>query len=106
MLWREDVDQLTQKDAEIVLHPDQKNAPISKEAVAEYEKAARIYMLKALSSLDPTTETTMAPHLVHFVQWMRHRVDLTNCGSTDLGTIEAATLLKETASKGIDGRLR
>ena len=105
LLWREDVDHLTQKDAETVLHSSRKDAPMSKEAVADYEKAARIYMLKSLSSLDPATETTMAPHLVHFVQWMRHRIELTNSGSTDLGTEETATLLKETATKGIDGRL-
>ena len=105
MLWREDVDHLTQKDAEIVLHPSRKDAPMSKKAVAGYEKAARIYMVKALSGLDLATETTMAPHLIHFVQWMRRRVELTNNGSTDPGTEEAATLLKETATKGIDGRL-
>ena len=103
--WREDVDHLTQKDAEIVLHPGRKEAPVSKEAVADYEKAARLYMLEALSSLDPVTETTMAPHLVHFVQWMRNRIKITNSGSTDLSTAEAATLLKEVATKGIDGRL-
>ena len=105
MLWREDVDHLTQKDAETVLHPNGNDATMSKEAVADYEEAARTYMVKALSSLDPTTETTMAPHLVHFVQWMRRRIDLTNSGSTNLGTVEAATLLKETATKGIEGRL-
>ena len=105
MVWREDVDHLTQKDAEIVLHPSRKDAPMSKKAIADYEDAARIYMVKALSGLDPATETTMAPHLVHFVQWMRSRVELTNSGTIDLSTEEATTLLKETVSKGIDGGL-
>ena len=105
MLWREDVDHLTQKDAEIVLRPSQQEASMSREAIADYEKAARIYMLETLSSLDPATETTMAPHLVHFVQWMRRRIELTNSTSTDFDTVEVATLLKETATKSIEGRL-
>ena len=105
MLWREDSDHLTQKDAEIVLHPNRKDAAVSKETVADYESAARIFMMKALSSLDPATETTMAPHLVHFVQWMRRRIELTNSACTDLSTGEAATLLNQPTTKDIDGRL-
>ncbi|KAL9078526.1 MAG: hypothetical protein Q9157_002549 [Trypethelium eluteriae] len=105
LLWKEDVDHLTQKDAEIVLHSSQKDAATSKDAITNYEKAARIYMVEALSRLDPATEATMAPHLVHFVQWMRRRVELTNSGSTDFGTAAAATLLRETITKSIDGRL-
>ena len=104
-LWKEDVDHLTQKDAETVLHPDRKDAAVSVGAIADYEKAARIYMVKALSSLDPATETTMAPHLVHFVQWMRRRTDLSNSVSIDLDSAQAAMILKEVTTKGIDGRL-
>ena len=102
--WREDVDHLTQKDAEMVLHPSSTDHTVS-ETVAYYEKAARVYMMEALSSLDPVTESTMAPHLVHFVQWMRRRIELTNSASTDLGTEEVATLLKDITTKGIDGDL-
>ncbi|KAL9085033.1 MAG: hypothetical protein Q9165_007774 [Trypethelium subeluteriae] len=105
LLWKEDVDHLTQEDAESVLHPTRKDAATSKEAITNYDKAARVYMVEALSNLDPATEATMAPHLVHFVQWMRRRVDLTNSASTDLGTAEAATLSKETITGSIDGRL-
>ena len=103
-LWREDVDHLTQKDAEVVLHPGREDASVSAKMVADYEEAARIYMVKAVSSLDPSTEATMAPHLVHFVQWMRRRIDLSNSISTDPDSAEAATLLKEIATKGIDGQ--
>ena len=103
--WKEDVDHLTQDNVQTALRPTKNATPMSKEIVADYNQAARIYMLKALSSLDPTTEAAMAPHLVHFVQWMRRRVELTNAGSIDTGAEETISLLSDITTWGIDGSL-
>lgn len=103
--WKEDIDHLAQKDAEIVLHPSPQDGITTPSALTEFEQAARMYMLQALSTLDPGVEASAAPHLVHFIQWMRRRIELTNGGPEELGAAEAASVLERIMNKGIDGQV-
>ena len=100
--WREDIDQLTQKDAQVVLQSASKDASTSLETITDLEQAARIYMSRALASLSPDAETSAAPHLVHFVQWMRRRTELVNLGNA---VVDEKEVLDRVAVQGIDGKL-
>ena len=102
--WKEDVDHLTQHDAEILL-PASQDTNKDAATIADYEKAAIIYMVKALFNLDPAKEMTMAPHLVHYVSWMRRRVELTHSDFKGQSSAEIDHLLNEVANKGADGQL-
>ena len=103
IIWKEDVDHLTQEHAQVVLETSIENFEEVVSNSADFEKAARIYLSNALSLLSHDDEAAVAPHLTHFIQWARHRILITNA-STDESEHDH-NLLETISSKGIDGQL-
>ena len=108
-VWKEDVDQISQKDALALLIPEH-NSPastcnVTSDLVADLEKAAKMYIAQALADLSQEDEATVAPHMAHFLQWMRHRMLLNNTHAQALEPQNDDVFLENVAENSVDGRL-
>ena len=105
IVWKEDVDQIAQKNAQAFLSSEISHPTFTTATTADLEKAAKFYMNRALANLSAEDEATVVPHLAHFHQWMRHRVLLENTSSQILEPLDNDDFLRGIANKGIDGSL-
>ena len=108
-VWKEDVGQINQKDALAVLIPDQDSTSstpsVMRDRVRDLDKASKMYIAQALADLSQEDEATVAPHMAHFLQWMRHRMLLNNTSVQALEPQDNDKFLKSIAENSVDGRL-
>ena len=108
-VWKENVDQLNQDNAEAILSTSSIHIDVSSDdtvhAVTDLEKAAQIFITKALADLSLDDEATVAPHMAHYLQWMRHRKLLENDFALDSTSGQDLGLLDRLREQGIEGQL-
>ena len=75
MVWKEDVDHVHQREAEELFTPKEQ---VSADHAAACDRAAAIYMERAIGALTPEREAALAPHEAKYVQWMRSRLAAIN----------------------------
>ena len=98
LVWKEDVDHFRQSEAE---QRFQSIVQVSAEQTATHEKAAAIYMSRAISALTPEKEAALAPHLSQYVQWMRQQISQSGDQNVELDD----KFLAEATDDSIEGRL-
>ena len=112
LVWKEDIDHVRQSDAEHLFQTVERS---STEHTASYERAAAIYMSRAITTLTAEKEAALAPHLSQYVQWMRQQISHSEQpevvhpnGTTswlDQSVESEDKFLTETAETSIEGRL-
>jgi len=81
IIYREDVDLVQAQDAQRLFQQTLEDPVELENFVSSAQRAAVIYINRALRSLTAETEALLQPHLVHFVQWLRERLTLAAKGS-------------------------
>ena len=102
LIWKEDVDHVRQIEAEQLLQTAKQS---STELAASYERAAAIYMRRAIATLTSAKEAAWAPHLSQYVQWMRQQINDSSNSEADQNIESEEELLARTAQTSAEGRL-
>ncbi|KAI0451648.1 putative polyketide synthase [Xylaria acuta] len=75
LVWKEDLSQISQRDAEVIFTS---NPPLGAEVIAAWEKAYDIFLTRALGGLKSRESTTTTPYLARYEQWIRQRLQSVN----------------------------
>ncbi|KAI3336843.1 putative polyketide synthase [Xylariaceae sp. AK1471] len=95
LVWKEDLSQVCQSEAENIFPP---KPSISAEITAACEKASTIFITRALNTLCSKEYAAITPHLARYEQWIRQRLKTVNNRTQELacGTVSIPNLASET----------
>ncbi|KAI8627782.1 putative polyketide synthase [Xylariaceae sp. FL1651] len=112
LVWKEDLYQLRQSEAE---HIFPSRPPISADVTAAREKATIIFMNRALDTLCSKNNTAATLHLAQYEQWIRQRLQSVKnraqeleCGTASRSDLESETnrdCFAKFSEDSIDGQL-
>ena len=93
LVWQRDITYVDQKEAHNLFCPKKVT---DADHVTALEKAAVIYMARAISSLKPEIEDTLPTHLLQYTKWMRQRISQVTVKGLDdhHGTAESPLPMK------------